>query len=303
MSNTNALQYTQAFFFNMLRHFFNTPNYTHLTIKCYGMVWPVHRIIVCPQSPFLAMLCDGAASHDGSTTLEFNDENPKALDAMLRYLYWNNYSDKLLGHESKSIMLNLLVHELADKFVIPKLAVLATEKFRSRVEVGWESDAFAEAAMRIFSAKSGTSNDELRAIVVGVVMAHEELLVDEGCGEGFCAVMDATPALYNAIGAERAKRSFAGRKRRYEEMASEAAIASLMAEEEEEFATDVAIAKFYVEEVEEQGGKWFSCNNCKSTESEGDILATTGFYHYCVHCHVGDEPDVWLARPAKRLRT
>ncbi|KAK5674683.1 hypothetical protein LTS10_012684 [Elasticomyces elasticus] len=301
MSNTNALQYTQAFFFNMLRHFFNTPNYTHLTIKCYGMVWPVHRIIVCPQLPFLAMLCDGAASHDGSITLEFNDENPKALDAMLRYLYWNNYSDKLLGHESKSIMLNLLVHELADKFAIPKLAVLAAEKFRSRAEVGWGSDAFAEAAMRIFSAKSGTSNDELRAFVVGVVMAHEELLVDEGCGERFCAVMDDTPALDEAIKAENARRSCLRKKKRYEELASKTTIANLNAEEE--LASDVAIATSYADELEEQGGKWYSCNNCKSTESEGDILAATGWYHRCVVCEVAYEHEVWLGRPAKRMRT
>ncbi|KAK4900859.1 hypothetical protein LTR27_002042 [Elasticomyces elasticus] len=312
MANTNEPRNNEVVFFNKLRQSFNTADHTDLTIKSYGEVWRVHTILVCPQSPFLAALCKGAASHDGAVTLDIN-ENPNAIRAMLHYLYWEDYSDKLVGLDCKTIMLNLLVHELADKFTISGLAKLAAGKFRSRAKAWWASPAFAEAALRIFSAQTGGSNNELRAIVVGVVMAHEDdLLGNQGFGERLCAVVRATPALYKAIKvgqaikAEQARRS-AARKRRFEEMESETAIAILTAEEKvaSEVASKAAVADLLAKDREEQAGKYYSCANpdCRSMESEGDILATTGFYHYCSSCHVGDEPDVWLGRPAKRVRT
>ncbi|KAK3640302.1 hypothetical protein LTR56_011898 [Elasticomyces elasticus] len=206
MANTNELTDAQVALLETLKQSFNTAKYTDLTIKCYGTVWRVHKVIVCPQSSYLATLCDGVASQVCPLRLQHVDiadsiagrhhharRESKSYRGDARYLYSFDYSDALFGVNDNPVMLNLLIHELAVKFAIPKLANLAAKKFRSRAKVWWKTAAFAEAALRIFSADPDKSNATLRVTVVEVATSHGEvLLIDKEKGGRFYEVVHST---------------------------------------------------------------------------------------------------------------
>ena len=42
-----------------LQNLFNSSDYSDLTIRCEEREWKVHRAIICPQSKFFAVACNG----------------------------------------------------------------------------------------------------------------------------------------------------------------------------------------------------------------------------------------------------
>ncbi|KAK3646246.1 hypothetical protein LTR56_008597 [Elasticomyces elasticus] len=274
MPNINDLPDAQASLYDRPRQTFGNDEGADLTIQCKNSVWRVHQEFVCPKSSHLAALC-ASASTNGSACSITLDEDPWAIGALLHYLHENHYFDRPFSTGTDLLTINLLVHDLANRYNIHSLAKLAVKTFHSRAEFEWRTVAFAKAAQRVFTAGlSADFDDELRAAVVEVALAHEEVLTGKGFGQRFYEVVHATPALEEAITMEQAKRSSGGKRKSSEEV---------------------------VNEGRKEGGKWYYCNNCNSTESEGDILAATGWYHRCVVCEVGYEQEVWYTRPAADL--
>ncbi|KAK5710259.1 hypothetical protein LTR17_019029 [Elasticomyces elasticus] len=260
MANTNELTDAQVALLETLKQSFNTAKYTDLTIKCYGTVWRVHKVIVCPQSSYLAT--------DGTITLE---ENPKAIAAMLRYFYFFDYSDALFGVNDNPVMLNLLIHDLAVKFAITKLANLAAKKFRSRAKVWWKTAAFAEAALRIFSADPVNSSATLRATIVEVATSYGEvLLIDEEKGGRFYEVVHSTPELNKAI----MVKQVGEKRKRSVEVESDS---------------------------ESEGSKRYYCRWCKHKETEEAIMDDGRDYYHCTKCRVGYPSAEWFGRPVSEL--
>ncbi|KAK5727349.1 hypothetical protein LTR15_003243 [Elasticomyces elasticus] len=205
---------------------------------------------------------------DGTITLE---DNPKAVKAMLNYLYHFDYPEGPFGVNDNPVMLNLLIHELAVKFAIPKLANLAAKKFRSRAKVWWKTTAFAEASLRIFSADPDKSNATLRATVVEVATSHGEvLLIDKEKGGRFYEVVHSTPELNKAI----MVKQVGEKRKRSVEVESDS---------------------------ESEGSRRYYCRWCKHTVTEEAIIDDGHDYYHCTKCRVGYPSAEWFGRPASEL--
>ncbi|KAE8392509.1 hypothetical protein BDV23DRAFT_170833 [Aspergillus alliaceus] len=74
----------------VLSHFLN-PKYSDLSIICSGEVFPAHQNIVCPQSRYFEIACDGRFK-EGNGEIRLNDRDPMLVRKMLEFLYTGDYT-------------------------------------------------------------------------------------------------------------------------------------------------------------------------------------------------------------------
>ncbi|KAK5674687.1 hypothetical protein LTS10_012688 [Elasticomyces elasticus] len=182
---------------------FKTGQYSDLTIKCGERVWHVHKVIVCPQSPFFARACDGGfkEAEDNTVALKKAEDDPSVVQAMLSYLYTTEYSDEEQDQDMiPAIILNIHLHVIADKYEIPGLEKLAASKFKKRAKKEWDTKSFADAATLIYTSVVDRDN-QLKEVVMSVATEHADALSDPASPSGahFRRAVEAVPALGVAV--------------------------------------------------------------------------------------------------------
>ncbi|KAF9768027.1 hypothetical protein IL306_014744 [Fusarium sp. DS 682] len=76
----------------VLADLLKTGDYSDLVISCGKDRYPVHKAIVCPQSHFFKVACDGKFKEAHTGTIELPDDDPVAVRMMIEYLYHHTYS-------------------------------------------------------------------------------------------------------------------------------------------------------------------------------------------------------------------
>lgn len=94
---------------------------------------------------------------EGIITL--NDDDVSAVDTMLRFLYSFDYDTGGSAADVASTMVfNVKVYSIADKYEIPALKSVASQKFIDSVKTCWNMDDFPHAVAEVYG--STPSNDQ-----------------------------------------------------------------------------------------------------------------------------------------------
>lgn len=75
-------------------HFYKDDEYSDITIKFSGREVPCHKMVICTQSEYFKKLCGKGSQFAESKqkVVELKDDDPDAVDAIIRQLYFGTYS-------------------------------------------------------------------------------------------------------------------------------------------------------------------------------------------------------------------
>lgn len=156
----------------------------------------MHKLIVCGQSEYFSALfkhnwkVSSLARHGkGSLQLTWTrqevkenvirleDDDPRALEAMIHFMYGFNYdsSGSDLGRISP-MLFNVHVYQIGDKYGIPSLKEQAKEKFAAVIKTCWGMDDFLIAIASTYST-TPSADRGLRDLVVSTCLEHINELV------------------------------------------------------------------------------------------------------------------------------
>ncbi|GIK02037.1 hypothetical protein Aspvir_006080 [Aspergillus viridinutans] len=79
----------------VLSHFLN-PKYSDLSIMCGDEVFPAHQNIVCPQSTYFEIACDGGFK-EGNGEIQLDDRDPMLVWKVLEFLYTGDFTYEASG--------------------------------------------------------------------------------------------------------------------------------------------------------------------------------------------------------------
>ncbi|KAI8240574.1 hypothetical protein K4K55_000588 [Colletotrichum sp. SAR 10_96] len=158
-----------------LEKYFDSPEYSDVTIRCITRDFYAHRVVLASQSKFFADAfpdsdIDPALLLEGSTVLgnanaqqnpgcqqiiNLQDENPRVVENVLCFMYHADYRDtpcpNVTPPPADPIMFNLQMSVAADKFEVSCLKRCAAEKLRDASEKLWNTDAFVKAIAYAYS--------------------------------------------------------------------------------------------------------------------------------------------------------
>ncbi|KAI1436273.1 hypothetical protein GGR50DRAFT_693274 [Xylaria sp. CBS 124048] len=169
-------------------------DYSDLEILCAGKVYRVHRSVICPRSDFFTAACRGGfkEAYEGKICLE--DDDPRAVDLMIRYFYHLDY-DALVTKTPKplelaesagtwkaevdsELLMHAKVYALADKYLIGGLKILALGKFETAARNNWHSKQFMDVLEEAYTS-TVESDRGLKDAVVKIFSEHLDLLDKE----------------------------------------------------------------------------------------------------------------------------
>ncbi|GIZ36720.1 hypothetical protein CKM354_000018700 [Cercospora kikuchii] len=110
------------------QNFFKDKEYSDITIKFSGREIPCHKMIICTQSDYFKKLCGTGSrfAEKNQKVVELKEDDPDAVEAVLRYLYFGNYvsgSEKNLNDWK----FHVEVTTAASKYLVPKVVPVAVE--------------------------------------------------------------------------------------------------------------------------------------------------------------------------------
>ncbi|KAF4458120.1 Speckle-type POZ protein [Fusarium austroafricanum] len=114
---------------------FKTGAYSDFTITCRGKEFKVHKAIICPQSSFFKAACNGSFKEAHEGKMDLPDDDPVAVEKMLRYLYHLDVPLSIGQELEKSCNLSSVDFDDRD---IPKLEKLGDTFVGNRLFLSWE---------------------------------------------------------------------------------------------------------------------------------------------------------------------
>ncbi|KAF2103787.1 hypothetical protein NA57DRAFT_50656 [Rhizodiscina lignyota] len=189
---------------------YKTHNYADLTIICGDVKFPVHKLVVCPQSTFLTNACKFGWKESSKNEIVLNDINidvpaadPKLITHMIYYFYHFDYlTDEgasgnrtyvppgKRGPEASSPVTHALMYAIADYYDIPGLKKAAERKYDAVVKKCSHHSSFVESIPIVYS-MTPDSDRGLRNIVVSTLGESMHLVG----GQALNAIVRETKAL------------------------------------------------------------------------------------------------------------
>ncbi|KAF5516564.1 hypothetical protein CGCS363_v001617 [Colletotrichum siamense] len=178
-----------------LEKYFDSPEYSDVTIRCITRDFYAHRVVLASQSKFFADAfpdsdIDPALLLEGSTVLgnanaqqnpgcqqiiNLQDENPRVVENVLCFMYHADYRDtpclNVTPPPADPILFNLQMSVAADKFEVSCLKRCAVEKLRDASEKLWNTDAFVKAIAYAYS-ESSRVDVMARSVLAEVAARH-----------------------------------------------------------------------------------------------------------------------------------
>ncbi|TVY20480.1 hypothetical protein LARI1_G001840, partial [Lachnellula arida] len=137
--------------------------YSDLTLKTSdGKVYQLHRSVVCLQSKPLAACVDGNFMEANTKTIDLKDDDPYTVDLFIKFLYTADYDvpkmpvtshDPAVVHttEPNQLLVHTKVYILAEKYDVPALKVVASNKFQSSLSSCGPSEFFVTSLELMFT--------------------------------------------------------------------------------------------------------------------------------------------------------
>ena len=111
------------------------------------------------QSRFFSNAFEGKWKESVEGAIPLNDDDVSAVEAMLRFLYSFDYDAGGSAADVASPMVfNVKVYSIADKYDIPALKSVASQKFKELVKTCWNMDDFPHAVAEVYG--STPQNDQ-----------------------------------------------------------------------------------------------------------------------------------------------
>ncbi|KAL6837098.1 BTB/POZ protein [Trichoderma camerunense] len=159
----------------------NRGEFCDLDIVCNGHTIPVHKVVICLQSPVIKAACTGSFA-ESCGRYEIKDCSYETVQGMVDYLYTGNYDtytkESPKGQSEKpgeivpgqrDVLCELVQHVkmfgLADKYLMDGLIELSRNKFKKTVRDERDTCAFSQFVAEVYDLQCESSK-ELRDIVV-----------------------------------------------------------------------------------------------------------------------------------------
>ncbi|RMZ00582.1 hypothetical protein D0862_06679 [Hortaea werneckii] len=127
MSQDNVPSIVEA-----LQECFETGEYADMTITCEDKIWRVHKVVVCSQVPFFAKAVTGRFKEAVDSCIDLVDDDPSAVEVMLRWLYYGTFQVEKSKPPSMSTILFLArSYTIADKYLLADLRTTVGQKLRA----------------------------------------------------------------------------------------------------------------------------------------------------------------------------
>lgn len=158
------------------------------------MRYPLHRVLVCPQSDVLAKACD-FNQHQGeghsqaqTATFTFDDEidDQLSVSTLIYYFYNQDYSPNDMqvhpreGNDNSMLLNEILAHvcifRLAEKYRIEDLQLLARKKFRAAATSSPKVEHLLEAVREVYSDRFPSHDTSIRGAILDVFWDKQDLL-------------------------------------------------------------------------------------------------------------------------------
>ncbi|MCJ1245146.1 hypothetical protein MMC30_002347 [Trapelia coarctata] len=113
-----------------------TGMYHDFTIHCKERTWKVHRAVLCADSKYFEVLCDGQFQEAVERTIHLHDDDPDCIGAMLQYIYYTNFTDILrpAGNDiDYGAVFDAKLYATADKYRVQTLKDAIEPSFTSRL--------------------------------------------------------------------------------------------------------------------------------------------------------------------------
>ncbi|KUJ17730.1 uncharacterized protein LY89DRAFT_669023 [Mollisia scopiformis] len=193
-----------------LKGLFESGKYADLTIRCGGAVHKVHCAVVCSRSKFLEKAVDGQFKEAALRDIDLSEDEQPIVREMIRYLYTDDYDHnpyeqgglapgyechispeaenslaspdhRLLDgtNEACCLMFHVKMYVAGDKYDIPGLRTLVTEKYQHCVAEYWNSTTFSHAALHLWD-NTVESDRQLRNVVIQAAHDNLDELLDRG---------------------------------------------------------------------------------------------------------------------------
>ncbi|KKA19475.1 BTB/POZ domain protein [Rasamsonia emersonii CBS 393.64] len=167
-----------------LMHLFNSPKFSDFTIRVAGRTFHAHKAILSCYSAYFHNLFRGDWMETSSNTIDLNDDDPYAVEAMLQHLYDMEYSN--MQHPGLSVELfDAKVYAIGEKYGIPSLKIDARRMFAAQLKYGWEGVDFPSSIAEVYASTPATDRG-LRDIVTEVSCEHLKDLLEK---EAFLQVL------------------------------------------------------------------------------------------------------------------
>ncbi|KAJ5938796.1 BTB/POZ protein [Penicillium verhagenii] len=172
-----------------IQSFFKSSQFTDLVIATEEQEFKVHRVVVCGQSEYFARLYNGKWTETTDATIKLMDDDPRAIEAMIHFMYGFDYdsSGSELGRVSPMIF-NIKLYQMADKYFIPQLKKKAKYKFEQIAKTCWEMDDFPIAIAEAYQ-RTHKHDRDLRELLVKISQEH---VVELAENEKFCSALEET---------------------------------------------------------------------------------------------------------------
>ncbi|KAL8992660.1 MAG: hypothetical protein Q9169_006931 [Polycauliona sp. 2 TL-2023] len=166
---------------------FNDPKYSDLTIICGDRKCYVHRIVLCAESVFFKVACNGKFLEAASNEIKLPEDEPMAVERMLKFLYTGDYDDTdnedsqtaqvLLSRDPSPGDTNACGHGLSDGSKAPHKAAKAPVQVNvaalmNTIDVYTLADKYDMLYLQVF-AKSrfkARANDEWATVDIVTIM-------------------------------------------------------------------------------------------------------------------------------------
>ncbi|KAF9877477.1 hypothetical protein CkaCkLH20_05177 [Colletotrichum karsti] len=191
-----------------LDKYFDSPEYSDVTIRCRARDFYAHRVVLASQSAYFAdafpdddgdvdpaalLLSDSstvlgnagaasvvAAQQQRRQVLDLHDEDPRVVEGVLCFMYHADYRDSSSSSpEDAAVVFNLRMCAAADRFAVSCLKRCAVEKLRAAAERFWDAEGFVRGLEEAYEVGSGVDG-ETRGVLVAVAAAHADGLCVKG---------------------------------------------------------------------------------------------------------------------------